>query len=847
MLRATLKGMASRKARLALTSLAVILGSAFIAAALVLTASIESTVNALNEDSYLGSEALVKPVEPETFGESLLPDGIGADSREAIENDPAVDGTSVTVSGMVNVIGSDGKIVGGFSPTLAVNWGDESASRELRDGRAPENGDEVAVSAAFTDAAGLGLDDTVTVYSPTGEGVEYDIVGVFGYSGGRDSNSGFIELAFTLSETQRLVFDGRDAYTAVAVNAADGVSDEELVTRIEAVIGDEATVVTTSAHNDEASARIAETVRLIGLFLLGFGLIAMFVSMFLIANTFTIVVTGRLREFALLRAIGADRGQVIRSVLVEAFTLGTGAAVVGAAAGVGGGIGMAALASNQLLDTSSITTEVPAAAVLAALAIGIGVTVLSALLPALRASRIAPVEAMRDAARTDKPILGLTALGALVTGLGTAAMVYALAADLGDRDVVYAAGGAALAFIGLTLLTPWLSRPLVGLLGLVWSWSFAGKMGRRNAARNPRRTAVTASALMIGVTLVTTAATLMSSIEESVNSAIDDGIESELFVTGSPFSSIPGSFDPSLIDDMKAVDGVAYAVEVYFDPAMIDGQEQRVYTSSDMAGVLGLYGIGVEEGSLLEELGDDEIAVSASVAAEEGIGLGDTVEATFTRGEEPHELTVAAIVEDHDRQSGWFTTPAHTEEFYTPRPTEALVDVADGADIESVSAALDEVVADSPEVTVQNHEEYVEQATVMFDVAIVAIQLLLALAMIVAVIGVVNTLILSIIERTRELGMLRAIGMTRAQSVRMVAVESLTITLFGAVLGVGVGIALAWVAQLALLEEGVEVFAVPTGLVIGYLAAAVVVGLLAAIAPSMRASRVSVLGAIAYE
>lgn len=845
MLRATLKGMADRKARLFLTGIAVVLGSAFIAAALVLTASIEATVNELNEDSYVDSEALVEPVEPETRGERLVREGVSAESLEAIENAEGVAGTSVTVTWMINAIGSDGKLVGGFSPTLAVNWGDESTTRELREGRAPEADGEVAVSAAFVDAAGLGLGDTVTAYSLASDETAYDIVGVYGYSGGRDSLAGATELAFTLPEAQQLVFDGRDVYSAVAVRA-DGVSDQALVERLAAVIGDEATAVTVADFNEEAGAETAEAVRLIGFFLLGFGLIAVFVSMFLIANTFTIVITGRLREFAMLRAIGAGRGQVVRSVLVEALALGTGAAAVGAALGVGGGIGMASLASSQFLDTASISPAVPASAVLAALAVGIGVTVLSALLPALRASSIAPVEAMRDAARADKPIAGITLLGAFIAGLGTALMIYGLAADLGDGDVAYAAGGAGLAFIGLTLLTPWLSRPLVGLLGLVWSWSFAGRLGRRNAARNPRRTAVTAAALMIGVTLVTTAATLMTSVEKSLDAYFDDNVEAELFVTGPAYASVPGTFDPALMEDMRAVDGVDAAVEMYYDLTQIDGREQYVYASSDVIGGLGLYGVGVEQGSL-SDMGADDVAVSASTAEAAGVGLGDTVEAAFTRGEEPHELTITAIVESSDSLTGWFLTPAHVEEFYTPEPTEALIDVADGADLETVSSSLDAILADQPEVSVQDRGEYIEELTVMFDFAIIAIQALLALAMIVAVIGVINTLVLSILERTRELGMLRAIGMTRAQTVRMVTVESLTITLFGAVLGVGVGLVLAWVAQRALFEEGVEVFAVPTGLVVGYLAAAVIVGLLAAIAPAVRASRVNILGAIAYE
>nr|BFF26239.1 hypothetical protein GCM10025732_42040 [Glycomyces mayteni] len=220
---------------------------------------------------------------------------------------------------------------------------------------------------------------------------------------------------------------------------------------------------------------------------------------------------------------------------------------------------------------------------------------------------------------------------------------------------------------------------------------------------------------------------------------------------------------------------------------------------------------------------------------------------TFSRGTEAREFTIVGILADNEDTDGWYVDPAYTAEFYTPKPTTALVDVADGADVEEVASGVEHVLADEPAVSVQNHEEYLAQVTVFFDYAIIAIQLLLALAMVVAVIGVINTLVLSVLERTRELGMLRAIGMTRGQTTRMVTVESVTIALFGALLGIGTGLLLGWVVQQALVSSGVESFAVPTALIAAYLAAAVLVGLLAAIAPAVRASKVDILGAISYE
>ena len=848
MLRATLKGMAARKARLALTSLAVILGSAFIAAALVLTASIQSTVGDLNGQSYAGAEALVRPVEPETQGDRLVRAGVTAETLAAIEATDGVGEVSTSVSWMINAIGDNGKIVGGLSPTIASNWGDESTTRDLRDGRAPDHDNEVAVSAKFVSDSGLGLGDTVTAYSATTDKTEYAIVGVYGYPGGRDSIGGTTELAFTLAEAQRLVFDGEDVYSMVAVDAAEGVGTGELLAALEPVIGAESEALTWDDYNAEMNAEATEATDLIGKFLLGFGGVAVFVSVFLIANTFSIVIAGRLKEIAMMRAIGAGRGQIVKSVLAEAFLLGSIAAVVGTALGVAGGAGVTTLVANAILDVGQTSLAIPPVAVIAALAVGIGITVLSALVPAVRASKVPPVEAMRAAVKADKPITALTVTGGIVAALGTAAIVLGLTESLGGdtANLATAAVGAGLFFVGVTLLTAWLSKPLVGFLGLLWSWSFAGKLGRRNASRNPRRTAVTAAALMIGVTLVTATATLLTSVKASISHYFEDNVKAELFVSGPITASVAPSFDPALMDDIRAVDGVESAVELYYDISDIDGTEQRVYATSDLEAGIGLYG-GEFLDSATGDLADDEIVVNEAAAETLGLAVGDTVDATFSRGTEPHAFTVVGLLADNENTDGWYVSPAYTDEVYTTRPTSALVDVADDGDIKAVTTTVDGILADEPEVSVQNHEEFTSQITVFYDFAILAIQLLLGLAMIVAVIGVINTLVLSVLERTRELGMLRAIGMTRGQTTRMVTVESVTIALFGAVLGIGVGVGLGWVLQMALADTGVDVFAVPTALILGYLAAAVLVGLLAAIAPAIRAGKVNILSAISYE
>ncbi|NUQ89991.1 MAG: FtsX-like permease family protein, partial [Glycomyces artemisiae] len=516
--------------------------------------------------------------------------------------------------------------------------------------------------------------------------------------------------------------------------------------------------------------------------------------------------------------------------------------------GVAAGAGLTSVVANGFLDTATTSVAIPWSAPLAAVAVGLGVTVLSALVPAVRASKTPPVEAMREAVKADKPITGVTVTGLVVTLLGAAGIVLGLneTFDADDANLMAAAVGAGVVFVGVALLTAWLSKPVVALLGAVWSWSFAGRMGRLNASRNPRRTAVTAAALMIGVTLVTATATLLTSVKESLAERFDTTIKAELFVTGPVTASVPATFDPEVMDEIRAVDGVEAAVDLYYDLAQIDGTEQYVNASSDIEGAVTQFGGVVAEGSM-EGLGEGEIAANDSAAEQLGIGIGDTVTATFSRGTEAHEFTLVAIIADNEESDGFYVDPAYTAEFYTPKPNMALVDVADGADVGDVTAEVEDLIADQPSVSVQNHEEYLSQVTVFFDYAIIAIQLLLALAMIVAVIGVINTLVLSVLERTRELGMLRAIGMTRGQTTRMVTVESVTIALFGALLGIGTGLLLGWIVQQALVPTGIESFAIPTALIAAYLAASVLVGLLAAIAPAVRASKVDILGAISYE
>ncbi|WP_026932106.1 ABC transporter permease [Glycomyces tenuis] len=846
MLRATLKGMASRKARLVLTSLAVVLGTTFVAAAMILTATMEKSVRGLISDAYVGVDAVVTPADAEFdqgFGTSA--NMIPAETIDQIESVDGVETASGAVEGTVNAIGSDGKLVGTFAPTVGLNWDsgqNQEGYLELKEGRGPEADDEVTVSTKFIADSGLEVGDTVTVYSYTADRTEFTIVGAYGLSGDRDSLAGETQMAFTTPASQQLMAEGENAYTAVYVYGDFSTDD------IAAAIGDYK-VQTGEEASDEAAEGLAVLTDVMGYIFLGFGLIAVFVSVFLIINTFTIIVAQRQRELAVLRAMGAGRGQVVRSVLTEALIVGVIASVLGLGLGLLLGWGLS-LAVGEFMFAGGLSVQfVVPATVIWALVVGIGVTVLSALVPAVKASGVPPVAAMREAVNPPKPLRTITIAGSVVALVGAVLIALGLTDSLGDDNKILGVmSGVGIAFVGVTMLTPIISRPLVGALGALMSWSFSGKLGRLNAGRNPRRTAITASALMIAVALITGIATVVSSLKATTAEALETNLNSDLIVSGLQTGANIPTFSPETLDEIKeALPETTTVGDVYADffGAEVDGQTAALSSSQDLSSTLEVFGATVAEGSVAD-LQPDAVVVDEGTAEDRGLALGDTVEVTFSDGT-TETLQVAAILDGYDLTNGWWVAPEQIEHFAIPKPMQAYIDLDEGADIDSAQAEVEQALADEPEVGVTNNAEFTEQQTSGLDTIVGAVQILLALAIIIAIIGVVNTLILSVLERTRELGLLRAVGMTRGQAWRMITVESIIICLFGAVLGIAVGIGLGWTVQQALEGEGLTQFALPWGLIISYLVVSVVVGLLAALAPAARAAKLNVLGAIAYE
>jgi putative ABC transport system permease protein len=849
MLRATLKSLLARKLRLVLSGLAVVLGVMFVSGAFVLTDTLGRSFDSMFGGNYADTDVQVvgKPkVElSETEGEQVAGQ-VPAALVDQVRSVPGVAGaTGLVDADGARVIGSNGKVVGSVGPPrLGVNWTGESGLRQLREGRGPTAAGEIAINAGLAEAAKVSVGDRVGVLTLEPKR-SFTLVGIYGYYGNRDSLGGLQEVAFTTPVAQQLMLGAKDVFTSVDVDAAGGVSKEDLRDRLAARFGGEYEVKTGEQLAEETSADLKEGLSFFNRILLGFAGVALFVGVFLILNTFSIIIAQRTRELALMRAVGASRGQVIRSVVLEAVAIGLVASVIGLAAGVGVGAGLAALFGSLADGLPSVGLAVPAVAVVAAFAVGLTVTVLASLLPAVRAARIPPVAALQDAATPDKPLTRITLAGGVTLAAGLGLMVLGLTDNAGGAIVWAILGGVLVSFIGVALLTPLVSRPVVALVGRVFSWSVPGKLGRLNSGRNPRRTAITAAALMVGIALITGVSVILGSATRSVEHLFDDQVRAELFISGEQSGPRPPSFDPAVLDQAAALPGVARVAGLYTEQARVDHHREYLGATSDLAATRDIFGLRAVQGSL-DRLAADQVVVDEQTAKDYRLSAGSTVTIQLSRGS-PHTFTVAGVYADSDLFGGFVLPAAAARDFANPQPDQAYLQLAAGTPVAAVQSQVDALLADSPEVTVNDRQAFIDQQTGEVDLVLTMIQVLLALAILIAVLGIVNTLALSVLERTRELGLLRAIGLRRAQTMRMITVEAMVISVFGALLGVAVGGGLGAAVVESLRDEGFSALVFPWGQMALYVALAVPVGVVAAVLPAIRAARVNVLDAIAYE
>jgi putative ABC transport system permease protein len=849
MLRATLKSLLSRKLRLLLSGLAVVLATMFVSGAFVLTDTLGRSFDALfsNAYSYTDIQVTAKPVVGAGDDNGAIPGNIDA---SVVDRVAKVDGVrqargDVLADG-ARVVGKNGKVVASTGPPrYGTSWNGDSELVKLTEGRGPQGPDEIVMNKGLAKTAGFKIGDQVGVLTLQPKKT-FTLVGVFGYAGGRDSLGGEQTVGFTEPVAQQLMLGKAGVYSSIDVKVTDRKNLVGVRDTIRRTLGDTYTADTGKDLAKKASDSFKPFLSGFNTLLLAFAVIALLVGIFLILNTFSIIVAQRTRELALMRAMGASRGQVIRSVLLESAIVGVVASAIGYVVGIGLGATGAFLLTKLFggLEVAGIGT--PLIGAVLSFVLGIAVTMISALLPAVRAARVPPIAAMREAATTDRPLTKLTVGGGIVFLAGFGTLVFGLSGKAHGNTLTTILVGVGVTFIGVALLTPLLSRPAVAVLGRLFSWSLPGQLGRRNSSRNPRRTAITAAAMMIGIALITAISTVFSSLTASVNKIVDQQLQADLVIAGQQNSSIPPTIDPAALDRVRALPGVQTLAADSYEAAEVNGKVRYVASYDDIGAAVKILKMRAKDGTI-SSLSSGEIVLDEKTAKSLHLGVGSTLSIQLPRAA-AKDYRVTGVYRSSQLGNGillpWSDAQAG---FRSSLPVQAFAKVKPGTSVSAVKKQVDTILADSPEVSVQTRSEYVGQATQIFNFLLGVVQVLLFVALLIAVLGIVNTLILSVLERTRELGLLRAIGLRRSQAMRMITVESVVISLFGALLGIGVGVGLGAAVVRALKDQGFTQYAFPWVLMAVYVVAAAIVGVVAAVIPAIRAARLNVLNAIAYE
>lgn len=858
MIGVALKGLAGRKFRAVLTAIAIVLGVAMVSGTYVLTDTIDKAFDTIFVESYAGTDAVVTgkesgiSFEGSTAAAPPVPERLLEDVRSV----PAVEvATGQVFDQTTKILDREGKAVDSQgAPTFG--FGIDTRSEldrfnplDVVDGRWPSSDDEVVIDAGTADGEGYEVGDKVGI-AALGPKRQFELVGIARY--GDVSSLGSATFAvFDLATAQKLL-DREGQLDAISVAAKEGVADEQLVRELGRALPASVEVRTGGDQAREDSAEIATFTKIIRYFLLSFAGIALFVGAFVIFNTLSITVAQRTREFATLRTIGGSRRQVLSTVILEALVIGLIASVIGLFLGLALAKGLNALFVALNLDLPQTGLVFAPRTIVVSLLVGVVVTLLAGLIPALRATRVPPIAAVREGATLPPSRISryVPFLAIATTAVAVVLLVYTLFADdvpTGRRFIVMGVGVLAL-FVGVALLSPRLIRPIAKVVG--WPATrvggAAGTLAQGNSVRNPGRTAATAAALMIGIALVTFVAVLAQGLQVSNSDAIERQIRADYIITSQngyePFVAAAG-------DAVERAPEAEVVSDVRSELGKVAGSDKYV-TGLEPATITEGYAFEWKDGSdaVLGQLRADGAVLPSDFAEDKKLQVGSDFELLSTDNKR-RRFQVRGIYEATPFYpllgSVSISRQAFDELYDRPRNQYTFVNVP-GDPTEATKRTLEAAVADFPDARVQTRPEWIEKEEEEIGQFLGLLYVLLALSVVVSLFGMVNTLVLSVFERTRELGMLRAVGMTRRQVRRMVRHESVITALIGAALGLPLGIFLAALVTQALGEFDLQ-FAVPLGSLIVFSVVAIIAGLLAAVLPARRAARLNVLNALQYE
>jgi putative ABC transport system permease protein len=855
MFRAAWRNLVQHKLRLVLSVMAIALSVGFVVGTFIFTDTLNKTFTDLFGQTT--TDVVVSPdseFEGSGFaGEVPLLDPEILDEVSAVDG-AAKAGGAVFADG-VTIVGSDGEPIGQQgAPQFGSNWSDDEDLTPYRlvDGAGPTGEGQVAIDSVSAEAGELEVGDSVQLITPAGE-VAAELVGIFQF-GTSGNLAGATIAAFDTATAQDVLFDGADGYTEIDVVAAEGVTQQELAEAVFEVVEAGVKVQTGDEVADEAASDITDALAFFNTILLVFALIALFVGSFLILNTFSMLISQRTRELALLRAVGATRGQVTRSIIAESLVVGGVSSVLGCVLGIGVVYVLRWFFGSFGIELGSTPLQLKPTTFLIGILLGMFFTAFAAWFPARRASKIPPVAALRDDATLPTRSLRLRAvIGGLLVASGAGALVAGVAAG-GASGSSLVGLGVFILLIGAIVFSPVIAAQVARGLGwpLPRVFGAVGRLAVDNASRQPRRSAATASALMIGLALVSALTIFASSITASLNAAIDRVIGAEFIVA----TDTQRPYPRAVADEIAALDDVAVVSRTTFTQAQIAADSIPEPTGSaeppttfvgtaDPETIDDVLDLTFIEGSLVD-LDDSNVVVDTTTATNSDLSVGDEIVFTFASG--PATFELVGLYEPAGFFTGYVVTNQGLEDAgVVIGDTFVYVKAVDDADLNALKSDIEQILAAYPGVDVQSQAELKEQVQSNIQALLGVMVALLGLAIVIAILGIVNTLYLSVLERTREIGMLRAVGTSRRQVRRMVVLESVIIALFGAVLGVVLGVVFATALQRTLAPQGIDVLQIPWISLLLYLVIAMVVGALAALWPARRAAKLDVLRAVTTE